>query len=213
MQTFITDPDLNRNAKNLDTKRLGKQRVEVLQILITIQKMCANSASIKVNSEDGHTVTRTLGWAHHPAVRMWFGYTDFLAIYYNAIVTEWVTRGFKHQIEMSKYIESGDVKDFKIRHEAQNFIRRSGGVPKGDLERGDRIIEYIEPRVPFVEQPWWWKESKWRMIDSHREALLKKDPKHYGADDGPCGYWVHQRRNPMPTEYWWPYKKEQLIII
>jgi hypothetical protein len=144
---------------------------------------------------------------------MWFGYTDFLAIYYNAIVKEWVTRGFEHKIQMSKYIESGDIKDFAIRHEAQNFIRRTGGVPKGDLERGERIIEFIEPRVPFAETPWWWKESKWRMIDSHREALLKKDPKHYGDADGPCGYWVHQRRNPMPTEYWWPYGEENQIII
>ena len=33
MQTFLPYPDFERSAKVLDNKRLGKQRVEVLQIL------------------------------------------------------------------------------------------------------------------------------------------------------------------------------------
>jgi hypothetical protein len=215
MQTFITDPDFTRSAVNLDMRRLGKQRVEALQILITIQKMCLENPSIKVNGEDGHIISRTLGWSHHPAVRMWFGYTDFLAMYYNSIVNEWVRRGYKHEIKMSEYIKSGDIKEFKIRTEAQNFIRKTGGVHPDP--KGDRIIEFIEPLKPFVDVPWWWTENKWKIIDSHREALIIKDRKWYAADDGPCGYWVHQRRNPMPTEYWWPYDKtrgrEHLTII
>ena len=33
MQTFLHEPDFARNARALDSRRLGKQRVEALQIL------------------------------------------------------------------------------------------------------------------------------------------------------------------------------------
>ena len=33
MQTFLPDPDFARSARCLDRLRLGKQRVEVLQLL------------------------------------------------------------------------------------------------------------------------------------------------------------------------------------
>lgn len=78
MQTFITDFDMHINAKNLDNKRLGKQRVEALQI--------ADCLLIKVSR-----------WKFHPATAMWKNYEAFLLHkYVSAIFLEWKNRGFKN---------------------------------------------------------------------------------------------------------------------
>lgn len=77
MQTFLPfGSEFDSNAKVLDRQRLGKQRVECLQILRTIQGI-------------------NLGWKNHPAVRMWEGYDLALASYGIAICSEWVSRGYK----------------------------------------------------------------------------------------------------------------------
>lgn len=62
----------------LDYKRLGKQRVETLQI--------ANVLS---------TGRTTGGWVNHPAVRMWRGHLDALITYGMVICDEWTARGYK----------------------------------------------------------------------------------------------------------------------
>ena len=38
MQTFLVDRNMEKNAKILDRQRLGKQRVECLQILNCLKK-------------------------------------------------------------------------------------------------------------------------------------------------------------------------------
>jgi hypothetical protein len=77
MQTFLPYPDAVKTAKCLDYRRLGKQRVEAMQILNTI-----TGASI--------------GWRNHPAVKMWVGYAPFLELYCNAMISEWIGRGYKN---------------------------------------------------------------------------------------------------------------------
>ena len=74
MQTFLPDPSFARSARLLDARRLGKQRVEALQILRAL------------HLED-------YGWANHPAVRMWQGRTRALVAYGLAVVDEWCARG------------------------------------------------------------------------------------------------------------------------
>lgn len=79
MQTFITDFDMRKNASNLDNKRLGKQRVEALQI-----------ADIILNNKSA--------WSNHPAVKMWRGYEAYLLTdYTSSIMGEWNDRGFKNE--------------------------------------------------------------------------------------------------------------------
>lgn len=75
MQTFLPYPDFAESAKVLDRQRLGKQRVETLQILKALT--------------DGGT------WASHPAVAMWNGYSQALIAYGLAICDEWIARGYK----------------------------------------------------------------------------------------------------------------------
>ena len=65
-----------RSAKVLDRQRLGKQRVEALQIYRVLSG-------------------KSTGWRHHPAVRMWEGYTDALMLYGRVMCFEWGARGYK----------------------------------------------------------------------------------------------------------------------
>ncbi|MFW9871903.1 MAG: MSMEG_6728 family protein [Candidatus Thorarchaeota archaeon] len=78
MQTFITDHDMAISAKNLDNKRLGKQRVEALQIFECL-------------------IIKETKWKNHPAVKMWKGYEGYLLlIYLRSILNEWgIIRNFK----------------------------------------------------------------------------------------------------------------------
>ena len=62
VQTFLPYPDFRRTAEALDSPRLGKQRVETLQILRALE-------------------LPEYGWGNHPAVRMWRGYTPALVCY------------------------------------------------------------------------------------------------------------------------------------
>ncbi|WCE01822.1 MSMEG_6728 family protein [Streptomyces sp. HUAS 31] len=74
MQTFLPDPDFRQTALLLDRRRLGKQRVEALQVL------------------RGLTVPG-YGWRHHPAVRMWSGYEEALVRYGLEICRVWRDHG------------------------------------------------------------------------------------------------------------------------
>ena len=62
MQTFLPFSSIRRSVSSLDNKRLGKQRVEVLQILKALSG-------------------ETKGWVNHPATAMWRGYEDALVFY------------------------------------------------------------------------------------------------------------------------------------
>ena len=85
VNTFIPYSDFAKCAKVLDNKRLGKQRVEAKQIL---------------NILLGDTTTK--GWRNHPVVKMWVGYENALITYYNAIVTEWIKRGYRNTMLIMK---------------------------------------------------------------------------------------------------------------
>ncbi len=79
MQTFVPYPSFARSAAVLDNKRLGKQRVECLQLL--------------------HALTgKSSGWINHPACRMWRGYEMALIGYTRAICNEWTRMGFKDTV-------------------------------------------------------------------------------------------------------------------
>lgn len=77
MQTFLPYADFAESAAVLDYRRLGKQRVEVLQLLNALQG-------------------KSKGWVNHPAAIMWRGYEPALAAYGNAVIAEWVSRGYKN---------------------------------------------------------------------------------------------------------------------
>src|SRR3954467_13175355 len=81
MQTFLPVADFAGSARLLDSPRLGKQRVETLQILRAIE-------------------LPDYGWAKHPAVLMWRGRTPALAAYGLAMARVWQERGFADTTEL-----------------------------------------------------------------------------------------------------------------
>lgn len=81
MQTFLPSPSFEETARILDYQRLGKQRVEALQIINVL------------------TGLRT-GYARHPAVTQWRGYTDALKLYHNTMVREWIQRGYNNTMQL-----------------------------------------------------------------------------------------------------------------
>lgn len=75
MQTFMPWPEFDWSARCLDDKRLGKQRVETLQIM--------------------KALLLGEGFIHHPATLMWEGYERALLAYQQAMCHEWSSvRGF-----------------------------------------------------------------------------------------------------------------------
>ena len=80
MQTFLPVADFADSARLLDSPRLGKQRVETLQILRAIE-------------------LPDYGWANHPAVLMWRGRTPALVAYGLAMARVWRERGFADSTE------------------------------------------------------------------------------------------------------------------
>ena len=75
MQTFLPYPEYDKSAQCLDFRRLGKQRVECMQILRTLRG-------------------KSEGWKNHPACKMWKGYENSLVDYGVAICSEWCKRGY-----------------------------------------------------------------------------------------------------------------------
>ncbi len=81
MQTFLPYPSFKQSAKCLDMKRLGKQRVEAMQI---------ENCLLGISS----------GWKNHPAVKMWKGYLPALRQYRREMTLEWISRGYKNTMEI-----------------------------------------------------------------------------------------------------------------
>ena len=75
MQTFLPFADFERSARALDLRRLGKQRVETIQI-------------VRALTWPGY------GWANHPAVLMWKGFEEALGRYGLTCCDVWTELGF-----------------------------------------------------------------------------------------------------------------------
>lgn len=151
MQTFLPYPDFAASAAVLDDRRLGKQRVEALQIL---------RAATWVS----------YGWKRHPAVRMWQQHPEALAAYGIAVCAEWVARG--HADTCAATI-SADLRAAGLPPpRSQDKLARLGKLPDwlGDerLHRSHRAAlvrkdpQYYTPRFPDVDPalPYFWPIPK-----------------------------------------------------
>jgi Pyrimidine dimer DNA glycosylase len=75
VQTFLPYADFERSVRVLDPKRLGKQRVETIQV-------------VRALTRPGY------GWANHPAVLMWKGFEEALGRYGFTCCDVWTELGF-----------------------------------------------------------------------------------------------------------------------
>lgn len=159
MQTFLPYSDFTKSAKVLDNKRLGKQRVEVKQILeINLTVKNTNPSifvfppphlpQIGLIEKDRDQIP----WENHPAVRMWRGYEECLALYGWTMCKEWISRGCKDTL--------------------QPFFL-------------DKIVNVLwsmpEPHIDINYYPDWFKDSEQihKFCLSHRSNLMRKNPNHY----------------------------------
>ena len=81
LQTFLPYPEFASSARALDPRRLGKQRVEALQVLRAL-------------------TTPGYGWRHHPAVLMWKGHEEALGSYGVTVCRAWFVLGFADTCEL-----------------------------------------------------------------------------------------------------------------
>jgi hypothetical protein len=130
MQTFLPYSAFAATASALDARRLGKQRVEVLQILRAL-------------TFDDY------GWRTHPAVTMWNGHTAALVSYGVVIAQRWIAGGFSDTVapQLAEFVAPEPVR-------SQAELAAAGALPS-----------------------WLGWEPLHR---SHRAALIRKDPEHYG---------------------------------
>ncbi len=108
MQTFLPYPDFRRSAEALDAKRLGKQRVECLQVL------------------RGLTVP-TYGWRHHPAVKMWRGHEEALGRYTFTVCEVWTDNGRADTVAATMTAELAALGLAAIRSQAE--LAEAGALP------------------------------------------------------------------------------------
>jgi len=144
VQTFLPFASFEASAAVLDDLRLGKQRVETLQILRAI------------------VFPSYKGWRNHPASAMWRGFTTALACYGLATCAEWVGRGRADSVApmLREFIDGVPP--------SQASLRKDGRLPpwfgdprlhashRASLTR--KLPEHYRPRLPDFddELPYFW---------------------------------------------------------
>jgi len=138
VQTFLPYSSYAKSAQVLDMRRLGKQRVETLQILNAL-------------TDPGY------GWQNHPAVNMWRGYEFELIEYGIAICNEWISRGYKDTC-LGKITEKIDnipedsvdfppwigSMDFHLSHQS-NLLRKDPAYYNQYFNNVSDDLEYVWP--------------------------------------------------------------------
>ena len=143
MQTFLPYESFEKSAQTLDWRRLGKQRVEGMQII---------NAITGKKRKDGKPYK---GWINHPCSVMWKDYVPALKHYSNVIIQEWITRGYNNNME---FYDTGKIimpdwignEKFHSSHRA-NLLRK-------DFDYYSQFGWTENPERPYV---WHDKEKLW----------------------------------------------------
>lgn len=116
MQTFLPISCFDLSAQCLDYRRLGKQRVECVQLLKAISG-------------------QKTGWSNHPAAKMWDGYSVALGVYLNEMIAEWVKRGYQNTIPVQPVSYPYSMPDW-FGDEAFHAAHRSNLLRKDPVHYG-----------------------------------------------------------------------------
>ena len=159
MQTFLPYADFERSARSLDVKRLGKQRVEVIQVVRGL-------------------VQPDYAWKNHPAVLMWKGHEEALGRYGFVCCEVWTELGFEDTCAATI---AEDLRTFgveTVRTQAQ--LAESGALPPwlGDeavhLSHRSALVrkdpEHYRVMFPDVadDLPYVWPVRSQKAIDGER---------------------------------------------
>jgi hypothetical protein len=147
VQTFLPFPDFEGSARALDVKRLGKQRVEVIQV-------------VRALTRPGY------GWSRHPAVLMWRGFEEALGRYGLTCCAVWVEPGRADTCAATIAADLAESGVTSVR--TQEELASTGGLPpwlgderlhrshQASLKRKDP--EHYGPLFPDVPEdlPYHW---------------------------------------------------------
>lgn len=162
MQTFLPHADFARSARVLDDRRLGKQRVETIQVVRAV-------------------TVPTYGWRHHPAALMWKGHEEALGRYGLAMCEAWVERGYADTCAATIRADLAAAGITSIRSEDE--LREAGAMPpwlgdealhlshRSNLVRKD--AEHYGPRFPGVpdDLPYVWPVRSTAAVERERRAV------------------------------------------
>ena len=156
MQTFLPYESFEKSASVLDWRRLGKQRVEGMQIINAIEN------------------PNPQGWKNHPITIMWTPYVTALKHYTNVMIREWISQGYNNNMELydvDEFIEDDMVhfpywlgkEEFHSSHRA-NLLRK-------DYEYYSQFGWKENPKSPYV---WHDKEGFWyeQMVNTGKRLYL-----------------------------------------
>ncbi|WP_111767115.1 MSMEG_6728 family protein [Nakamurella deserti] len=122
MQTFLPYPDFEESAASLDAPRLGKQRVETLQILRALE-------------------LPEYGWANHPAVVMWRHHVPALVLYGLICARAWTRLGhadttYDQMAEFAPDVAGLDQDDLAARGQLPSWL----GDPQLHLSHRSKLL-------------------------------------------------------------------------
>jgi Pyrimidine dimer DNA glycosylase len=137
VQTFLPYPDFERSAHALDPKRLGKQRVETIQVVRAL-------------------VRPGYGWANHPAVLMWKGFEEALGRYGITCCRAWTELGFSDTcaLTITEDLKAAGVDTIRPQHELAAADRLPAWLGDGALHLSHQSAlvrkdpEYYRPLFP-----------------------------------------------------------------
>lgn len=142
MQTFLPSPNYRESAKILDRMRLGKQRVETLQLLNALAGL-------------------SKGWVNHPAAKMWRGFEQSLTNYGHCMCDEWIARGYQDSVrgKLPEFVVScpdppwlGDP-DFHASHRSQLLRKDFEHYSQFHWSEVPGLLPYVWPKGSAVGNP------------------------------------------------------------
>jgi len=148
MQTFLPYNDFVKSARALDYKRLGKQRVEGMQII---------NAITGINRKDGKPYK---GWKNHPATVMWRPHVEMLKHYVNIMIMEWKDRGYNNTMQFYEVDWPVDIPDW-LGYEPFHASHRANLLRK-DYKFYSQYGWTEDPGMPYV-----WHDANLNWYEQH----------------------------------------------
>ena len=165
MQTFLPYPDFERSARALDPKRLGKQRVEALQVVRAL-------------------TWPEYGWRRHPAVLMWAGFEEALGRYGFVCCSAWTDLGFGDTCASTIATDLAAAGVPTVRSQAELVVAEAlppwlgdealhrshqSALIRKDPEHYRRLFPDVPPDLPYV-----WPVRALSTANQHVDADAKR---------------------------------------
>jgi Pyrimidine dimer DNA glycosylase len=174
MQTFLPYASFEASARALDPKRLGKQRVEVIQI-------------VRALTVPGYA------WSQHPAVLMWKGYEEALGRYGLTMCEVWDALGFGDTCATTIVSDLAAAGIPSIR--TYEELEQAGALPPwltdAELQRSHRSAlvrkdpghyRSIFPGVPD-DLPYVWPERSPAVVERERRQAENAERRRQRAEE------------------------------